>query len=146
MTKEETIKIMAMLNAFYAGGKNDPKMQATAWHLVLGKYDYNTACKAVIRFAENDTRQYATFPSVGLIVAEIKAVEKDDCKPIDDIVYAISYGRSYDMLPADARRLISEDSYGEWLGMDAEEFSNHIWALKRSLKGNQQKLLGEANG
>ena len=51
MTKEECVKIMAMLGAFYSGGKNDPKIQAAAWYKILYKYDFETADKAVLKQA-----------------------------------------------------------------------------------------------
>lgn len=142
MTKEETIKIMAMLNAFYAGGKNDPKMQATAWHLVLEKYDYQTASQAVIEFAENDTREYATFPAVGLIVNKIRELNRKRESAVRDVVISISYGRDYSVLGDDAKRLISQTDYNEWLNMDAEVFAGMTKVLTDTLKRSQKLLTG----
>ena len=141
MTKEECIKIMAMLGAFYGGGKTDPKMQAEAWYLILGKYDYRIAEQAVLHFAENDTRDYATFPAVGKIVAEIKAMQLLINKPINEIINGVSYGRDYRQLSDDAQDLISERAYGEWLSMNAETFAKNIPTYREALKGNQQRLL-----
>lgn len=124
MTKEETIKVLAMLNAFYAGGKNDPNQQAAAWYLILQKYSYESAKKAVINFAENDVRQYATFPAVGVIIAEIRKVEAEAEKPIKEIIHRILTGLDYYGLSAEAQKLISEEQYNEWLRINAEEFSN----------------------
>ena len=142
MTDKETIKLMAMLNAFYAGGKGDPKLQATAWHLVLGKYDYRIASQAVIHFAENDTREYATFPPVGAIVAQIKKEIVEERKPITEIIRAVSYGRQYEQLSDNAKQLIGEDKYDSWLKMDAEEFAYNAESLANGLKENQRMLLG----
>lgn len=125
MTKEETVKILAMLNAFYAGGRNDPQQQLAAWYLILQKYDYSVAKRAVINFAENDVRQYATFPAVGVIVAEIRKCEAEMEKPIKEIIHRIQMGLDYYGLSVAGQRLISEQQYNEWLKIDAEEFVNH---------------------
>ena len=123
MTKEETVKIMTMLGAFYSGSKNNAKLQAEAWHLVLQKYDYQTAQKAVLNFAENDTREYATFPAVGVIVKEIRNQQMLEAKPIKEVIRAISYGKGYEDISDDAKRIISEEMYNAWLRIDAEEFA-----------------------
>ena len=146
MTKEETVKIMAMLGAFYSGGKNDPRIQAKAWHLILGKYPYRIAEQAVLHFAENDTREYATFPTVGKIVAEIKAEQMKIDRPVKEIVRNISYGRDYAQLTDNAKVLISEELYNDWLDMDAEEFAYKADALSDFLKGNQQMMLENKYG
>lgn len=125
MTREETIKILAMLNAFYAGGKNDPNQQVAAWYLIFQKYDYNAAKQAVINFAENDTRDYATFPACGVIVAEIRKVEAEMDKPIKEIIHRIQMGLDYYGLSIEGQKLISEPQYNEWLKINAEEFINH---------------------
>lgn len=141
MTRTECIQIMAMLGAFYSGGKNNPKLQAEAWYLILGKYPYRIAEQAVLHFAENDTREYATFPTVGKIVEAIKAEQKRIDKPIREIIRNISYGRDYIQLTNDAKALISEEAYGEWLDMNAEDFANKSNILADVLKGNQQMML-----
>ena len=146
MTKAECIKIMAMLGAFYSGGKNDPKMQAEAWYLILGKYPYRIAEQAVLHFAENDTREYATFPTVGKIVEGIRAEQKRIDKPIGEIIRNISYGRDYVQLSREAKALIGEGTYGEWLNMNAEDFANKSDILADLLKGNQQMMLESKYG
>ena len=144
MTKEETIKIMAMLGAFYSGGKNDPHTQANAWHLILGKYDYDIAEKAVLRFAENDTRDYATFPTVGKRVEAIRKETFAMDKPIKEVIASISYGRPYDYLTEEAKKLIGKDRYDEWKQIDAMEFENNAEVFANELKNNRRKLLGGA--
>ncbi len=141
MTREETLKVLAMLNAFYAGGKNDPQQQLAAWHLILQKYDYEVAKRAVINFAENDVRQYATFPAVGVIVAEIRKCEAEMEKPIKEIVRAVAYGYDYTQLSYTARSRISEESYNEWLAMDAEDYASKMDVFADSLKSHRQKRL-----
>ena len=144
MSKNETLMILAMLNAFYAGGKNDPEMQVNAWHLILKKYDFEDTKEAVLRFAENDTRQVATFPAVGLIVAEVRKLEETKRNAVGEVIVGVSYGRSYDMLTGKAKTLISEALYNEWLSMDAEVFSAKAGAFKHLLT-QRQKQLGGAN-
>lgn len=151
MTKEETIKILAMLNAFYAGGKNNPREQATAWHMVLGKYEYEAAFKAVLRYAENDTREYASFPAVGAIVKLIKSEEEFYNSSVKSIIRNIAYGVPYDPMSLNFC-LIPEDVYNEWLKVDAEFFAQEadsfaklLWLNGHQLKGGQdwEKLIQE---
>lgn len=141
MSKEETVKIMAMLGAFYGGGKTNPRMQAEAWYLILYKYDYEATKHAVLQFVENDKRDYAQFPGVGKIVDEIKKEQIRTEKPINEVVKAISYGKDYYMLSDDAKKLLSEDAYCERLNMNAEMFANHIPSFKSWLRYNQKNLL-----
>lgn len=135
MTKEETVKIMALLGAFYAGGKSEPKTQAQAWYMILYKYDFDIAKNAVLRYAENDTRDYATFPAVGRIVQAIKDEEAIRKKPVDEIIKGVSYGRDYDMLSGTAKALINREKYDAWLGIDAMEFGANAMAYADELKG-----------
>lgn len=140
MTKNETLMILAMLNAFYAGGKNDPQQQVHAWYLILGKYDFEDAKEAVLTFAENDVRQYASFPAVGLIVNEIRKIKKRREGKVNEIMLGVSYGRTYDMISDDAKTLISEEKYNEWLAIDAVEFSEKAGKFRESLKQKQLRL------
>lgn len=142
MTEKETVQIMAMLGAFYGAGKSNPQAMAEGWYLVLEPYDFEIARKAVLTFAENDVREYATFPTVGNIVKCIKAEVRKQKAPINEIVKAVSYGLGYDQLSANARNNISEDHYNEWLNMDAEEFANRAKALAVTLTEKQKRLQG----
>lgn len=123
MTKEETVKIMSVLGAFYSGSKNNAKMQAATWHMILEKYDFGIAQKAVLNFAENDTREYASFPAVGVIVREIRNQQQLEAKPIKEVIRSISYGKGYEDISDDAKRIISKEVYNKWLKIDAEEFA-----------------------
>lgn len=143
MTKEETIKIMAMLGAFYSGGKNDPRSQAVAWHMILAKYDYRTAEAAVLHFAENDKRDYATFPTVGAIVAEIKAEMTRRYKPVREIIRSVSYGDPYKSLSAEAKQLIDITQYREWLRIDAMEFAERSEEFAHYLEDKAQGRTGK---
>ena len=145
MTKEETIKIMATLGAFYSGGKNDPKAQANAWHLILKDYRYDMAMQAVMRFAKNDFREYATFPTVGNIVKEIEAINNEIMKPIKAIILGLNYGTPYNTLIAEAQKIISEDRYNNYLKLEpAEELPKALPALKAGLM-QMQGLLEAGN-
>jgi hypothetical protein len=142
MTKEETIKILAMLGAFYGGGKTDPKAQVNAWHCILNKYDFKEAERAVLRFAENDVRDYATFPAVGKIVRAIKEEHQRNRAAVNEVIRSISYGRGYESMSNEAKALISEAGYNHWLGVDAEDFANRSNELASFLQREQLKLTG----
>lgn len=142
MTKEETIQIMAMLGAFYGAGKSNPQIMADGWYLILEKYDFDIARIAVLKFAENDTREYATFPAVGCIVKAIKDEMTRQKAPIKEIIRAVSYGWQYNQLTENAKQNITEERYNEWLHMDAEEFANNADAFAETLKINQKRLQG----
>lgn len=142
MTKEETVKIMAMLGAFYGAGKSNPEIMAEGWHIILESYDYTVASRAVLKFAKNDTREYASFPTVGNIVKYIEDEIAKEQAPINEVVKAIAYGRDYYQLSKEAKELIAEPSYEEWLKMDAEEFSNRAGEVREILKTKKKLLKG----
>ena len=97
MTKQETIQIMAMLGAFYGAGKSNPEIMAEGWHLILEPYDFDIARRAVLNYAKNDVREYASFPTVGNIVKCINDEIAKDEAPVKEVVRAISYGWGYGM-------------------------------------------------
>jgi hypothetical protein len=103
--------------------------------MILYKYDFDIAKNAVLRYAENDTRDYATFPAVGKIVQAIKDEEAIRKKPVDEIIKGVSYGRDYDMLSGTAKALINREKYDAWLGIDAMEFGANAMAYADELKG-----------
>lgn len=140
MTKEDTVKIMAMLGAFYGAGKSNPKVMADGWYLILEPYDYDMACRAVLNYAKNDVREYASFPTVGNIVKCINDEIAKDEAPIKEVVRAVSYGWGYDQLSKDAKQLVSPIRYEEMLKMDAEEFANNAGKVATTLKNRRQAL------
>ena len=140
MTLDETVKIMAMLGAFYGQGKGNPEIMAEGWYLILEPYDFEVAKKAVLSYARNDTREYGTFPTVGNIVKEIENEMAKEQAPINEIVRAISYGWQYEQLSADAKQLIGYTKYNDWLKMDAEEFAGKAGTLAGTLKTNRKRL------
>lgn len=144
MTKKQTIELMAMLSAFYGAGKGNPEIMAEGWHMILEPYDFENAKKAVLNYAKNDTREYGTFPTVGNIVKEIEAEMKREQAPITEIVRAVSYGWDYSQLSRNAKAIVTEKQYKEWLDMDATLFSSNAKAIVQSLK-NGRKLLVVGN-
>ena len=140
MTKQETIQIMAMLGAFYGAGKSNPEIMADGWHLILEPYDFEIARRAVLNYAKNDVREYASFPTVGNIVKCINDEIAKDEAPVKEVVRAISYGWGYDQLSKDAKELVTPLRYDEMLKMDAEEFANKAGKIATSLKERYKKL------
>lgn len=140
MTKKETIQLMAVLGAFYGQGKGNPEIMAEGWFMILEPYDFEMAQKAVLNYARNDTREYASFPTVGNIVKCIEEEMSKEQAPVKEIVRAISYGWGYEQLSKDAKNLIGEERYKTWLKMDAEEFSNKAHIMAETLKSERKRL------
>lgn len=143
MTKAETVKIMAMLEAFYGQGKGNPEVMAEGWYLVLEPYDFEMAYKAVLSYARNDTREYGTFPTVGNIVKYIEEEMAKEQAPVNEIVRAISYGWGYDQLSQNAKTLIGKVHYEEKLKMNAEAFNKQAGEFADSLKDKRKRLTGD---
>ena len=141
MTKDETIMILAMLSAYYGQGKADPNQMVSAWHLILREYEYGVAEKAVIEFARTDSRDYASFPSVGQI---INAIEKQ--KGYANLVFNSIWARQdYDTLPEGAQRLITWQRYNELKDIGYEELEQQKNIIKDEITNTQKvKLLGGA--
>lgn len=140
MTKSETIQLMAMLGAFYGAGKANPEIMAEGWYMILEPYDFEIAQKAVLNYARNDVREYASFPTVGNIVRCIEEEMRKEQAPVKEVVRAISYGWGYDQLSKEAKSLIGEERYKTWLKMDAEEFANKAMVMAETLKSERKRL------
>lgn len=139
MNKNETVKILAMISAYYGQGKADPQQMVNAWYVILKDYDYGVAEKAVIEFAKTDSRDYATFPSVGQIV---RAIEKQ--KNYANLIYNTLWaGGDYDSLPVGAQNLLSKAVFDEYKGKGLTEIENSSKAIKNAILQNQQKKLIE---
>ena len=143
MNKQETIQLMAMLGAFYGAGKSNPEVMAEGWHAILEPYEYEVARRAVLNYAKNDVREYASFPTVGNIVKCINDEIAKDEAPVKEVVRAISYGWGYDQLSKDAKELVTPLRYDEMLKMDAEEFANNAGKVATTLKTKRKALTGE---
>lgn len=143
MNKQETIQIMAMLGAFYGAGKSNPEVMAEGWHAILEPYEFEVARRAVLNYAKNDVREYASFPTVGNIVKCINDEIAKDEAPVKEVVRAISYGWGYDQLSKEAKELVTPLRYDEMLKMDAEEFANNAGKVATTLKTKRKALTGE---
>lgn len=143
MTREETIKITALLIALYNAGIGNPEVMAEGWHLVLEPYDYELAGRAVLNYAKNDVREYASFPTAGNIVKCINDEIAKEEAPVKEVVRAISYGWGYDQLSKEAKELVTPLRYDEMLKMDAEEFANNAGKVATTLKTKRKALTGE---
>ena len=142
MSKSEAIQIMAILAGLYGQGKGNPEIMAESWFMILEPYDFGITQKAVLNYARNDTREYASFPTVGNIVKCIEEEMRKEQAPVKEVVRAISYGWGYDQLSGDAKNIIGKERYDSWLKMDAEEFSNKAHIISETLKSERKRLQG----
>ena len=110
MNKNETLKILAMLSAYYGQGKSDAKQMASAWHLILKDYSYQDAERAVVEFARNDVRDYATFPTVGVIIREIETAHTNARKLKNKAWNNILNTNEYDKLIEEAKNGFQESN------------------------------------
>ena len=70
MNREETIKLLKMLNACYPNTKiSDPAMTATAYEMVLGEYPAEDVYKAARLYMSSETK---FFPSPGVLLKNIE--------------------------------------------------------------------------
>lgn len=138
MEKHEVTKVMAILSAFYGQGKSDPETMATAWWYILSPYDYNAAQRAVIKFAKNDMREYATFPAPGVLV---DLIEKEG-KLHTRVFNAMYMGKPYDELTEEESALIDEETYNWGLSQDPEYLLSH---KDNFIEKTKQLALGGAN-
>lgn len=127
MTKNETLVILAMLSAYYGEGKSDAREMAAAWYALLKDYDFATTQLAVINFAKNDRRDYATFPAPGKI---IEAIEGEVNKRRGVYNNALRQ-TSYENLPEQYKEIISAFDYAKLVLMGEEQ-----------LVANKDKIIG----
>ena len=144
MTQQDTLRILAMLHSFYGRPKADPTDVAQAWYLILKDYDYEMTKNAVLKFAENDTRDYASFPAPGVIIKLIRAEENKRLKSVMEITSSIGRGKPYEQLSDMAKQICSSDMYHEWLRTDPVKFISNQSTYEQILLGNL-KMLGGSN-
>lgn len=140
MNKTETIKIMAMLSAYYGQGKANAEAMANAWHLILQDYDYKLAEQAVINYAKNDRREYASFPSVGAIVNVIEQTEAEQKNLVNRVFNAVLNGVPYDDMPEEQKLLCDRGVYERGLTMDYEELLSKQDDFKSWIRKEQKRL------
>lgn len=116
MTRDETLKVLGILSAFYGQGKSDARMMASAWHALLKEYPYIVAERAVMKYAKHDKREYASFPPPGVICNAIEAEQK--------VLYGVRNKAlkkaEYQELDTTAREWVTEPLY-EWMMQQSED-------------------------
>lgn len=130
---------MAMLFAFYGQGKSyDAHSMTEGWNYIIGEYDYETAKRALIKYVKNDTREYATFPTAGLIR---KAIEEEMSMP-RRIFNKIHRGLPYESLSVDEKRYIGEKAYQKAIEMKVEDLLDAGEKIIGYMQERQKKLGG----
>lgn len=129
MSKNETLKLLAILSAFYGRPKAEAEDMANAWYVVLREYDYTVAEQACIEYAKNDNREYSQFPSVGSIVASIK--EEYGC--LNLIRNYALWNHEYRELEDRAKKWISEERFNRLKSCDDEYLMNNLHVIKGEL-------------
>lgn len=138
MTKEEVGKVLALLTAYYGQGRTfDVRQMVEGWYYVIGEYDYNTAKRAVVEFARNDTRDYASFPTAGSVR---KAIE-NECNVPNKIFAKIRANTPYERLTQKERRYISEKAYEKALKLREEQLLDSHKTIIEYMRGNERNLL-----
>lgn len=145
MTRTEVGKVLALLSAYYDKGQRSMDVKATvaAWHYVIGEYDYDVAKLAVIEYAKNDTRDYASFPSAGVIR---KAIENELAVP-NRIFNHLRKGIPYEGITDKEKTYIGEKAYNSLMSMREEALLDyHDTFVKRIRTENGLLLEGEKYG
>ena len=135
MNKNETLKILAMLSAYYGQGKSDAKQMASAWYLILKDYPYQDAEQAVIEFARNDVRDYATFPAPGALINQIEETRKKERSMKCAAWINILNTDEYDQLIEEAKDWFSREQFTELKKLPYE--------IQLAQRDNFIKLIGE---
>ena len=135
MNKNETLKILAMLSAYYGQGKSDAQQMASAWHLILKDYSYQDAERAVISFAKSDKRDYATFPAPGVLINQIEETQKKERSMKCAAWINILNTDEYDQLIEEAKDWFSREQFAELKKMPYE--------TQLTQRDNFIKLIGE---
>lgn len=144
MTREEVGKVLALISAYYDRKNHAMSTQAIveAWYYVIGEYDYEIAKRAIVEFVKNDTREYATFPSAGLIR---KAIEEEEAVP--RLIFNSAFrGSPYETLSPRCKEEITEQAYGDLMENKQEDLLEHKDRIIERLKSNVALLEGARNG
>lgn len=137
MTKDETMAILSMLSEMYRAKTTDAETTVNAWHIFLGEYDYPTVAVAVYEYIKNDTRDYASFPAVGVIIAEIKK-ERGRRNMIFNAAFA---GKSYDELDDELKKRCPMPVYDRMLELGADEMLKQRDVIIEALTPRQHPAL-----
>ena len=145
MTKNETAKILAILNAYYPEVGADPGIMVNAWYKLLKEYDYVVVEQAAMNFAAVDHRDYPKFPVPGQIKAQILLLSKQGDSPEElwNLVYKAICNSGYraqeefDKLPACCQKWLGGASTLKDLGMTDTDTVNTV------TRGQFLKTIGE---
>ena len=135
MKKAETLKLLAMLSAFYGQGKADPEQMVSSWHMILKDYSYEEAENAIIAFAKMDCREYATFPAPGVLINQIEETRKKEHSIKCAAWINILNTDEYDQLIEEAKDWFSREQFTELKKMPYE--------IQLTQRDNFIKLIGE---
>ena len=142
MEINDTGKIMEVLSAFYGQGKSDTNKMLIAWHEILKDYPYSLVYQAVMTYAKNDRREYASFPAPGAIIEVIEKAEAEQHKLANRIFYALREGKPFGDLPEEQQRICDQGVYERGLQMDEEELLARADDFKRMIRKTQKRLTG----
>ncbi len=145
MTKNETAKILAVLNAYYPDVELDPATTVNAWYKLLQDYDYEVVEQAAMNFAGMDKRDYPKFPSIGQIKAQMDMLCKKENTPEElwNKVYKAICGNpdrakeAFDNLPKCCQRWLNNPNQIRELGM------TDITTVNTVVRGQFLKTIGE---
>ena len=145
MTKNETAKILAVLNAYYPDVEMEPNITVNAWYKLLQDYDYAVVEHAAMNFAESDKRDYPKFPSVGQIKAQIDKICKtgDSSEELWNKVYKAICGNpdrareAFEALPRCCQIWLHTPNQLKELGM------TDITTVNTVIRGQFLKTIGE---
>ena len=135
MTKEETVRILSLLTAYYGKQNTDAETTVNAWHLLLKDYDYIIAEQAVLEHVKNDTREYSQFPKVGTIIESINEEEKA-IKIIRNFAYSDWMDGRYERLPERSKKWISEERFERLKKCPDEYLQNNMGQIQDVLCRN----------
>nr|DAK64811.1 MAG TPA: replisome organizer [Caudoviricetes sp.] len=145
MTKDETAKILAILNAYYPEVAADPQIMINAWHKIFADYNYAVVEQAAMNFAAADSREYPKFPVPGQIKDQVDLLSKTGDSPEElwNIVYKAIGNSGYrsqeefEKLPVCCQTWLGGASVLKDLGMTDTEIVNTV------TRGQFLKTIGE---
>lgn len=142
MEISETGKIMEVLSAFYGQGKSDVEKMLLAWNEILKDYKYNVVYQAVMTFARNDKREYASFPAPGAIIKVIEDAQADRKVLANKVFNNLYNGVPYKELPPSQQEVCPEDVYQRGLELAPESLLEKQEDFKDMIRTAQRRLEG----
>lgn len=140
MEINETGKVMEVLSAFYGQGKSDTNRMLIAWHEILKDYPYEMVYQAVMEYAKNDRREYASFPAPGAIMQVIEEAEAEQKNIVNRTFYVLLHKTPYGDMPKEQQAICDQGVYERGLKMDEEELIARQDDFKQMLRKTQKRL------